>query len=135
MMQWIKIAGLSAILAAGVVTAFGDTGQAAPAPGKLFHDRLLASSDMPEVRPETRSRVGALALSDRSMASGKGDSRTASSRADCATQTWPYISAVCLTPVGEARAPRPVRTITVETRAGANTSVLARVSQPTLAVR
>jgi len=135
MMQWIKIAGLSAILAAGVVTAFGDTGQAAPAPGKLFHDRLLASSDMPEARPETRSRVVAPALSDRSVASGKGDSLTASSKVDCTSQAWPYISAACLTPVGEARAPRPVRTITVETRAGANTSVLARVSQPTLAIR
>ena len=134
MMQWIKIAGLSAILAAGVVTAFGDTGQAAPAPGKLFHDRLLASSDMPEVRPETRSRVIAPALSDRSVASGKGDSLTAS-KADCATQAWPYISAVCLTPAGEARAPQPVRTIAVETREGANTSVLVRVSQPTLAAR
>ena len=134
MMQWIKIAGLSAILAAGVVTAFGDTGQAAPAPGKLFHDRLLAFSDMPEVRPETRSRVVAPALSNRSVASGKGDSLTAS-KADCAAQAWPYISAACLTPVGEARAPRPVRTITVETREGANTSVLVRVSQPTLAAR
>ena len=30
MVQWIKIAGLSAILAAGVVTAFGNTGQALP---------------------------------------------------------------------------------------------------------
>ena len=38
--QWIKIAGLSATLAAGVVTAFGDTGQAATASGKLFRDRL-----------------------------------------------------------------------------------------------
>src|SRR5829696_267062 len=74
MVQWIKIAGLSAILAAGVVTAFGDTGQAAPVPGKLFHDRLLASSDMAEVRPETRSRVVAPASSERSVASGKGDS-------------------------------------------------------------
>jgi hypothetical protein len=48
MLQWIKIAGLSAILAAGVVTAFGNTGQAAITPGKVSYDRLPSSSDMPE---------------------------------------------------------------------------------------
>ncbi len=60
MVQWMKITGLSAILAAGVVTAFGDTGRAATAPSKLFHDRLPSSTDIPEVRPETRSRAAAL---------------------------------------------------------------------------
>ena len=132
MMQWIKIAGLSAILAAGVVTAFGDTGQAAPARGKLFHDRLPASSDMPEVRSEARLLAGAPAASSHHTASGKGDRWSARAAADCSA---PYISAECLTPVGEARATRPGRTITVETREGANTSVLVRVPQPMLAAR
>jgi hypothetical protein len=135
MMQWIKIAGLSAFLAAGVVTAFGDTGQAAPARGKVFHDRLPASSDMPEVRSEACLLAGAPAASSHHTASGKGDSWSARTAADCSTQAWPYISAECVTPVGEARATRPVRTITVETREGTNTSVLVRVPQTTVATR
>src|SRR3712207_887315 len=57
MLQWIKIAGLSAILATGVVTAFGSTGQAAITPGKISYDRLPSSSDMPEVRSEARALV------------------------------------------------------------------------------
>jgi hypothetical protein len=132
MMQWIKIAGLSAVLAAGVVTAFGDTGQAAPARGKVFHDRLPASSGMPEVRSEARLLAGAPAAPSHEIASGKGDRWSARAAADCSV---PYISAECLTPVGEARATRPVRTITVETREGTNTSILVRLPQTTVAAR
>jgi hypothetical protein len=135
MVQWIKIAGLSAILATGVVTAFGSTGQAAIAPGKISYDRLPASSDMPEVRSEARALVGAPAAPRSDFASGKGDRWSARSEADCSRQAWPYISDACLDPAGEARARRPVRTITVETREGTNTSVLVRIPQPTLAAR
>ena len=135
MLPWIKIAGLSAILAAGVVTAFGNTGQAAITPGKVSYDRLPSSSDMPELRSEARSLVGEPAASSSDFASGKGDRWSARSEGDCSAQTWPYISDACLTPAGDARAPRPVRTIAVETREGANTSVLVRVPQPTLAAR
>src|SRR5215207_741658 len=71
MMQWIKIAGLSAILAAGVVTAFGSTGQAAITSGKISYDRLPASSDMPEVRSEARALVGASGAPRSDFASGK----------------------------------------------------------------
>ena len=132
MVPWIKIAGLSAILAAGVVTAFGNTGQAAITPGKISYDRLPSSSDMPEVRSEARALVGAPATPSSDFGSGKGDRWSARTAADCSA---PYISAECLTPVGEARAPRPVRTITVETRQGTNTSVLVRVPQTTVASR
>ena len=93
MMQWIKIAGLSAVLAGCVVSAFGNTGQAAVTQGKVFHERLPTTG------------------------------------AGCLSQAWPHIPAECLSPVGEARAPRPVRTITIETREGANTSVLVRVPE------
>ena len=92
-MQWIKIAGLSAVLAGCVVTAFGNTGQAAVTQGKVFDQRLPATN------------------------------------AGCSSQAWPYIPDDCLSSVGEARAPRPVRTITIETREGANTSVLVRVPE------
>ncbi len=135
MMQWIKIAGLSAVLAAGVVITFENTGQAATTPGKVFHDRLPASSDMPEVRSKARSLVGLPAASSSDFASGKGGRWRARSEADCSTQAWPYISDACLTPAGEARARRPVRTITVETREGTNTSILVRVPQTTVATR
>src|SRR5215207_2211156 len=100
MLPWIKIAGLSAILAAGVVTAFGNTGQAATTPGKVFHDRLPASSDMPEVRFKARLLADAPAAPNHNFASGKGDRWSARAAADCSA---PYISAECLTPVGEAR--------------------------------
>ena len=129
MIQWIKIAGLSAIMAAGVVTAFGDTGQAAIAEGKLFQGRLPASSDIPEMRSQARRGP---AVSGHGFASGKGDRWSARTEADCSTQAWPYIAAECLTPAGEARSPRPVRTITIENREGANTSVLVRVPQTTV---
>ena len=59
MLPWIKIAGLSAILAAGAVTAFGSPGQAAITPSKISYDRLPSSGDVPEVRPEARALVGA----------------------------------------------------------------------------
>ncbi len=132
MMQWLKITGLSAFLAAGVVTAFGNTGQAAITPSKVFHDRLLSSSDMPEVRSEARLLAGAPASPSHETASRKRDRWSARTVADCSA---PYISAECLTPVGEARATQPVRTITVETREGTNTSVLVRVPQTTVATR
>ena len=132
MIQWIKIAGLSAILAAGVVTAFGGTGQAAITEGKLFQDRLPASSEIPEMRSEAR---GEPAVSGHGSVSGKGDRLSARTEADCSTQAWPYIAAECLTPAGEARSPRPVRTITIETREGANTSALVRVPQTTVAAQ
>ena len=135
MLPWTKIAGLSAILAAGAVTAFGSTGQAAITPGKISYDRLPSSSDMPEVRPEARARVGAPATPRSDFASGQGDRWSAASGADCSRQAWPYISDACLAPAGDARARRPVRTITVETREGANTSVLVRTPQTTLATR
>jgi len=135
MLSWIKIAGLSAILSAGVVTASGNTGQAAITPGKVSYDRLPPSSDVPEVRFGTRSLVGAPATPRSAFASGKGDRWSAPSEADCSRQAWPYISDACLAPAGEARAWRSVRTITVETREGANTSVLVRVPQPALAAR
>jgi hypothetical protein len=135
MLPWIKIAGLSAILAAGVVTAFGNTGQAAVTPGKVSYDRLPSSGDVPEIWSEARSLVGAPATPRSDFASGQGDRWSAGSEADCSRQAWPYISDACLAPAGDARARRPVRTITVETREGANTSILVRMPQPTLATR
>ena len=135
MVQWIKIAGLSAILAAGVVTAFGNTGQAAITPGKISYDRLPSSGDVPEVWSEARALVGAPATPRSDFASGQGDRWSARSGADCSRQAWPYISDACRDPAGDARARRPVRTITVETRQSANTSVLVRIPQTTLAAR
>ena len=135
MLPWTKLAGLSAILAAGAVTAFGSPGQAAITPGKISYDRLPSSSDMPEVWSEARALVGAPTTPRSDFASGKGDRWSARSEADCSRQAWPYIPDACLAPAGEARAPRPVRTITVETREGTNTSVLVQIPQTTLAAR
>jgi hypothetical protein len=54
--------------------------------------------------------------------------RLAVNTGDCRTATWPEIPLRCLfTADNFDRAPRNVRMITVETRVGANTSVLTRV--------
>src|SRR3954453_50014 len=99
------------------------------------YDRLPLSSDMPEVWLEPAARVGAPATPRSDFASGQGDRWSAGSGADCSRQAWPYISDACLDPGADARARRPVRTITVEAHGGANTSVLVRLPQPTLAAR
>ena len=121
MLYWIRIAGMSAVLAAGVV-AYGDAGSAATPTGKAFTDRLPSFGEA--ATSVAGSPSGAQGKSDR-------EARALS----CATQTWPYFSADCLTRVGEAGPARQVRTITVETREAPNTSTLVRVPHTTVASR
>jgi hypothetical protein len=51
----------------------------------------------------------------------------------CAAQVWPSIPRTCLIAVDGAPIRAPVRTVTVEIRAGANTSALMRVQAPAAA--
>jgi hypothetical protein len=129
MFSTIKIAGLSAILAAGVVAAldFPQASAAAPVPTKAFNDRL-AQADAATV-PAQRVRIATQAMAETSPAStagSKGD-RLVTAAADCAGQAWPNIARDCLAPADGTPARKVVRMITVETREAGNTSVLARL--------
>ena len=121
MLYWIRIAGISAVLAAGVV-GYGDTGSAATPAGKAFTDRLPSAG-------EIATRVAGTP----SGAQGKGDRKTSAS--NCGAQTWPSVPAECVTRVGETGPARQVRTITMETRDAPNTSTLVRVAQTSVASR
>jgi hypothetical protein len=65
----------------------------------------------------------------------KGDRLVAGVPTNCADQEWPYIAADCLTRDDGRAKPGHVRVITIERREGANTSVLQRVPQTTIAQR
>ena len=121
MLYWIRMAGISAVLAAGVV-AYGDAVSAAIPTGKAFTDRLPSVSDLPT------SVAGSP-----SGAQGKTDREARAP--NCATQTWPYLSPECVTRVGDAGRARLVRTITVETRDEPDTSTLVHVPGTTVASR
>jgi hypothetical protein len=136
MIATFKMIGIASALSAGVVTAYDlpqlrDT--AAPA-GKTFYDRVLPSDEIEAPRtvayavasPETTGSVKEV------RQDGKGDQLKSPT---CASQTWPNISRDCL--VAETGTPvrAPARTITIEKREGANTSVLVRVPSTGVASR
>jgi hypothetical protein len=115
MFGMIKIAGLSAVLSAGLVTGF------APEPaagGKLYQDRVAQSFEdaAPSVRP-----VGfRLAAAETTGSIGKVAQH-------CTAQAWPNIAPECLTAASGTPARASVRTITIEKRETPNTSTLVRL--------
>ncbi|MDQ4135083.1 MAG: hypothetical protein M3158_02750 [Pseudomonadota bacterium] len=130
MFELLKIAGVSAVLSAGFVTASEMQPQPAPeaAGAKIYNDRV------PEGETTRFSHaVYTVAPQDgdaglQTRREGKGDALGKAQ--GCASQAWPHIAPECL---GEGRPARGVRMITVEQRQGANISVLVRVpaSDPT----
>ena len=128
MLEAVKVAGLSAVLSAGLVTASAIPGMpvSGPVDAKIYSDRVVDA---------TGPRLIAYAApSARTAAQGRGDSlRAAPDR--CAAQAWPNIPQECLTAVGTAPARKSVRTITIEQREGANTSVLVRLPAAQVAQR
>ena len=128
MLEAVKIAGLSAVLSAGLVTASAIPGMpvAGAVDGKIYTDRV---ADAPAPR-----LVAYAVSSAAATVQGKGDSlHVASDR--CAAQAWPHIPQECLTAVGTASARKTVRAITLEQRDGANTSVLVRLPAQEIAQR
>jgi hypothetical protein len=101
MVGFVKIAGLSAFLAAGFVIGIDatQTKAAAPEPVKKYTDRILPSDAAIEPRQ-------------------------AAAHAPCGAQAWPYVPQECLT---GAPAKKSVRTITVERREAPAISMLVRV--------
>lgn len=117
----VKMASLSALLSAGLVTAYNNPVPATASPAeKAFIERLpqMADATMTStvVDPDTVMQTGSL----------KGNRQLVRNQA-CAGETWPAISASCLTSADGTPVRKPVRTITLEHRAGQNTSVLVRV--------
>jgi|SRR5215212_5888383 hypothetical protein len=130
MRGFLKMCGLSAVLSFTLVTAYNQAWSSQPdaAGGKLFQDRLAA-----EGAAGARAPAIVAAPLPSVSAGRKGDRLP--SRNGCADQTWPYLSPACLTAETGGAKPRAVRVITVETRQGTNTSVLARVPQSDIASR
>ena len=129
-MLWIRIAGISAILAAGVV-AFGEAGSAATTSGKIFTDRLSEFADAGH--PATTDRLAVAVAGSRSGGAGVKSSRLTHEALKCELEAWPYVSVECVASGGGTNASRPVRTITLEKRDAPATSVLVRVPQMTVA--
>ena len=128
----VKIAGLSAMLSAGLVTAFdqGRTPEAAPVVGKL-QDRVPQDGRAVAAHRMTVETTGSTAAPRRTgqaqAGSQKGDFVRQAS-ADCADQTWPNIPHACLTAADGRPARQAARMITVEERhADEGTSVLVRL--------
>jgi hypothetical protein len=129
MLQTVKIVGLSAVLSAGLVTASAIPGMpiSGAVQGKIYNDRVPPTAaprfaySAFTAEPETTGSTRAGPLG------GSPDS--------CAAQAWPHIPQECLAPVAGAPIRKTVRTVTVERREGANTSVLVRVPSPDIAQR
>jgi hypothetical protein len=125
----VKMSVLSAVLSLGVVTAFNPPSlwaQAAPA-AKPFQGRIAASDAAAPLRSAQEQQPTRDFISQSPVRRAKGD-RLKSLPGHCAAQTWPYFSSDCISGADE-RPSRQVRVITIESREGANTSVLTRIPQ------
>jgi len=127
----VKIAGLSAVLSAGLVTAFdhGPAPEAASVLAKL-QDRMpqdgLAVASHRMTVETTGSTAAAPRTRQAQAGAPKGDLIRQAS-ADCAAWTWPNIPHACLTAADGQPGRRAVRMITIEERrADEGTSVLVR---------
>ncbi len=135
MFELLKIAGVSAVLSAGLVTASEIQPQPAAEPtgGKVYIDRV------PEEGTARLSRAAYAAgprdgdYGTQTLRDGKGDPLGKTPQGSCGSQSWPHITPECLTGTEGGPARGSVRMITVEQRQGANTSVLVRVPASNLA--
>ena len=135
MIASFKMIGLASALSAGVVTAYDLPRQSPEPAGKTYYDRILPSDEIEAPKtvvalsvPETTGSVQA------SAQPGKGD-QLKSQDPTCSAQTWPNISRDCLVAEDGTPIRKPVRTITIEKREGANTSTLVRVPAAGVASR
>ena len=137
---YLKIAGLSAMLSAGIVTAFEihAAPERTPVTGQKLQDRLPQDRSM-TVRHAASETTGVAMLArntdDQPRAGfGKGDLERLIVR--CANQIWPNIAHECLTSTDGRPVRRATRTITVEERSkGESTSVLVRLPTTEMAHR
>lgn len=113
MIEAIKIAGMSAVLAAGFVVGSG-AGQPSVDTAKKYTDRV----------PEAATQIVEASLAGRIRAE----------KPSCGAQTWPYLSAECMS-AADATPRKAVRTVTVEQREGTNVSLLVRLPVAAVASR
>ena len=133
MFGFVKMAALSAVLSYGVVTAYGPTPAAGDvAPAKLYKDRILPAGEAAPLEAAVLT-TGSVGAAERVSPAGKGD--RLGTKPDCSAQTWPYISAACARRTEGSAQPKSVRVITIESRIGANTSMLTRVSHDAVVQR
>ena len=139
MFECIRIAGLSALLAAGIVAVIEVPQARGTVPsGKIFVDRLQPSEPGAAARryaPPVGAETADLVDRRGPAGSGRGDRLRNDPIEGCAAQTWPNIDRDCLIPVEGTPIRKAVRTITIETREGSNVSVLARVPVTEIARR
>jgi hypothetical protein len=126
MLATIRITVISAVLSALVVSTFwaAEPPMPASAPSKDFLDRVS--------EPLFNLQTGAASSAVRSA--GQKADRIKQASSGCRDAAWPYVPDECISKA-TAEAPRIVRTVTLETRSGNNTSVLVRLPQTVLAAR
>ena len=128
MFELIKIVGMSAVLSAGLVTAseMQPPTAAEPIPGKVYSDRVPEGEPMRVSRAAYTSGQRDEDGGVRALRDGKGDAFGHPLRDACAAQAWPHLAPECLG-ASDGSVRRVVRTVTVEQREGANTSLLVRI--------
>jgi len=135
MIGMFKIAAVSAVLSAGVVTAHDIQAVHATAPvsSKVFTDRAPGSGALAETVQVAYAgeRRGAAEV----VSSGKADSQREKPTKSCEAQTWPHVARHCIAGAPGAEPRKFVRTITIESREGENTSVISRVPVAVVAQR
>ena len=140
MFATFKMIAITAAVSAAIVTAYdlpsvranSETGTKTYY-AKTYYDRVLPSE--PANGAKVILAVAAVPTQSSSAAAGgKGDSLRATDP-NCAAQAWPNVARECL--IAEVGTPvrKAVRTITIEKREGANTSVLVPVPSAEIASR
>lgn len=136
MFTTLKLAGVSAVLAAGVLTAEPPKAQIAAASSKTFQDRVA-----PDLAPNRAAYASPVRVADAS-GTESGTNVERSRKADrgapasdpCAGQTWPHLSTGCIASRDAAAPARAVRTIGLQTSPETATTVVAKTS-PVLVAR
>lgn len=137
MFPTFKIATLSAVLSAALVSGFAAQGARSTlipseTAAKVFQDRVpqdaTGGAAIVVAYASTADRAGA-------RSTRKGDMLKLVPDAACADQAWPYIAPECLTAAEGTPVRQVARTVTVEQRGGPNTSVLVKGAALTLAAR
>jgi hypothetical protein len=137
MLDFVKMSALSAVLSFGVVATYNGSnpGREEASTGKVYLDRVLPDADpltTASVQTEQTFAPGGEVLH---VSGRKGDRLTGAAARPCADQQYPHIASGCVSQNDSRAKPAHVRMITVETRPGANLSVLERVPQAALAHR
>jgi|1185.fasta_scaffold928798_1 hypothetical protein len=125
----VKIAGISAVLSAGLVTALDPSSavERPPVADQKFPDRLPRDGGEGGARWTAKAAGLEAPARATTAAAGKGDLQRVAA-ADCAAQTWPNIPHGCLTSADGRPVRQAARMITVEDRReGERTSVLVRL--------